>query len=973
MRVGVDGGIQEDGTMQFPKIVRGLFLLSLLPISSLPAFAQLDTATVVGTVADSQKGVLPGVTVTARNVATGFTRTGVSGDDGGYRLAALPPGAYEFKAELSGFSVVTRQGVTLTAGSETVINLQLAPSNVQENITVTAEAPVVSTTTSGIGTSINRLQIDLTPLIGRDYTSMLRLVPGAAANNSSYSFAGSRGRSNQWHVDGFDNSEDISGYQRQSPAVDAIAEVQVMVNGFKAEYGEASGGVVNVITRAGTNALHGSGFYLFRNQDLMSKSPYATDVDPFQRVHYGGTLGGPIARDRMQYFVTYEREDRDTFSASTRTLPSRNANFAASTLQFLQTNGIALSYFPDIPANQTLTIRQTRPEFVDVHKFSVRLDNQLNARHSFTYRYNFLSDNEPSGTSGSIYDFNGGTGYTRDHFGAMTHKWLPTASAVNEAYIQFGQDHNENFPAFPDLRNLSISGGFTLGGGNFNPLQNYVTQLVDNFTWVLPSTRTGQHAIKSGAQVKFFRSDSFFDSNFRGTYTFPDVASFVAGTPTQFTQNQGDSRLKRPNDIYAFYLQDDWRPTASLTFNAGLRYDYESAQTEALRAVNANGEPGPGISKDRNNFAPRFGFSWAPGATTKQSFYGGTGIYYDQVILNVIGNARFTPPKVIGIRIDNPSWPDPFAGGSQTIPPTSLSIIDPDLVTPRNWNSQFGYRRELMTDLGLDVSVVYNRGSDQIGIINTNAGIPGSASITGGNPVRPDPNFTTKSFYTNLGHIRYKGLLIDLKKRFSRRFQANLAYTLSKTTNNAFNFVSSVQVPSHPELSEGPDDSDRRHRIEGHVEATMPWGIEVAAIAEYRSEGPLDITANSRDLNGDGITGDWVNETICLKIDCAGFHYTRNGVREVSTDEANRLRALFGLGPIARFENNPKYFNVDLTVQRRFRIRGDQAVTVRAEAFNLLNLPQRLAPGTTIRSDTFGQYTAVDQPRAIQFTARYQF
>ena len=137
------------------------------------------------------------------------------------------------------------------------------------------------------------------------------------------------------------------------------------------------------------------------------------------------------------------------------------------------------------------------------------------------------------------------------------------------------------------------------------------------------------------------------------------------------------------------------------------------------------------------------------------------------------------------------------------IPPPTVSIIDPDLVTPRNWNSQVGYRRELMADLGLDVSFVYNRGYDHVGIINTNLGADGTASSTGANPVRPDPNFTTKSFYTNYGEIEYRGLLVELKKRFSNNFQGGVTYALSKTENNSFNFVSGLQVPSQPDLERG--------------------------------------------------------------------------------------------------------------------------------------------------------------------------
>ena len=348
----------------------------------------------------------------------------------------------------------------------------------------------------------------------------------------------------------------------------------------------------------------------------------------------------------------------------------------------------------------------------------------------------------------------------------------------------------------------------------------------------------------------------------------------------------------------------------------------------------------------------------------------------DRVILNIIGNARFTPPKVIGIQIDNPTFPDPFAGGTVSIPAVSVSIIDPELVTPRNWNSQIGYRRELAANVGLDVAFVYNRGDDHVGIINANAGRPGSASSTGANPVRPDPTFINKSFYTNYGEIRYKGLLVDLSKRFSKGLQGGVAYTLSKTENNSFNFVSGLQVPTQPELSWGPDNEDRRHRLEAHAEINLPFGFQIGTIVDFRTEAPLDVFANGRDLNGDGITGDWVNESTCLPrtgvVACPGFNYSRNSVRELSTEDANRLRARLGQSAVTEFANNPKFFNLDATLQKRFPI-GRHGLRLTVEAFNALNVPQRTAPNAQILNGLFGSYTAVTQPRAVQFTMQYDF
>jgi outer membrane receptor protein involved in Fe transport len=970
--------------------MRHAFIAALAAILLAPAgaAAQQETATVIGTVVDAQKASLPGATVTAKNTETGFVRTGVTDTEGRYRVAAIPPGSYELSAELQGFGRAVRRGVTLTVGAEAVINFDLAIAGVSEEVTVQADAPVVETTTSAVQQTLGRQQIDLLPLAGRDYTNAIRLVPGAAANNSSYGFGGSRGRSNTFNVDGVDNSDEISGYAHQSPALDSIQEIQVLVNGFKAEYGQASGGVVNVITRSGTNSIHGTGFALFQDERLRARSPYANRTlpkDPSQRIQYGATIGGPIRKDRTHFFGTYERDDRDTASVSTYTLPTAEqvAGASAATRQFLAAHNIEIARF-----GAGGTQRLARPEFVDVHKGTVRVDHQVNSNQYFTGRYLLDSNDQPSGQSGTLLDYNGGRTYLKTQYVNFNHKWVLGSNKLNEAYIQYGNHHEEIDAIFNTIPRVSVSGGFDLGSTtSYNPVNNHVVAFNNNLTWTLTGTRTGEHVLKTGAQLKVLRSDSFFDSNFRGTWTFPNTAAFLAGTPSRYTANQGDSALARPNETYGFFVQDDWRPHPDLTLNLGLRYDYESAKTQALIAV--SGEPGPGISGDKNNISPRFGFAWSPKGDTKQVIYGGSGIYYDQVILNIIGNARFTPPKVVGIQIDSVagsplSWPDPFAGGTVSFPPPSVSIIDPDMVTPWNWNSQVGYRRELMKDVGLDVSFIYNRGYDHVGIINTNAALPGVASATGGVPTggRPDPNFVNKSFYTNYGEIRYKGLLVDLKKRFTRGFQGGVAYTLSKTENNTFNFVSGLQVPSQPDLSWGPDTQDRRHRLEGHAEINLPYGVQLGLIADFRSEAPLDVIANGRDLNGDGITGDWVNESMCLARTgvpaCPGFSYSRNSARELTLEEANALRALFGAGqggPLASltaFADNPKYFNADAMLQKRFQI-GTHGVRLTAEAFNLFNIPQRTAPNTSILSGLFGSYTAVESPRAVQFTFQYDF
>jgi len=515
-----------------------------------------------------------------------------------------------------------------------------------------------------------------------------------------------------------------------------------------------------------------------------------------------------------------------------------------------------------------------------------------------------------------------------------------------------------------------VQGAFSLGGNSQFPQgrSEPLFQVADNFTVIRSGGRTGDHAIKLGANVKVFRSDSFFDADSRGTYTFANLPQFLAGVPFQFTQLRGDTRLERPNTLSGVYVQDDWRPRSDLTLNLGLRYDYESAKTEALREI--AGQPGPGIGGDTNNVAPRVGVVWSPGGNTKQAIHAGAGIYYDQVVLNILGNVRFTPPKVIGVVIANPSFPD-ATSGLVLVPPPAIQSIDPDLTTPYNLNTSVGYRRELSTNLGIDVSYVYNRGWDQVMTVDRNAGIPGTANILGQGALGRNPAIASDTFSTNLGVIRYRGLLVDLRKRLSRGIQGGVAYTLSKTEDNGVNFGSVIQVPSRPDLNNGPSANDRRHEVKAHLEVQLPFDIQWAGILEHYSEAPLNVSV-ARDVNGDGLLNDWVNEEICRTVACPGFHYSRNSVRELSTEDANRLRSLFGLAPITAFANNPKYLNLNMTVQKTVRF-GTRRARASIEALNVFNSPQRVIGSGSVTSAVFGTYTSIVQPRALQLTFQFDW
>jgi len=938
-----------------------------------------ETATVFGKVTDPSGAALPGATVTAHNVDTGVARTVTTGADGTYRVPALAPGRYEFITELAGFATTKRTGVNLSLGAEAQLDVPLALKTVTDEITVTADAPVVETSNASVQTVVNREQIDLLPLIGRDFQDLARLSAGAVVTSGQgTAFTGSRGRSNQFLIDGVDNSEDISGFRRQEYNLEAVQEFQVLVNNYKAEYGRASGGVVNVLTRSGTNQYHGSAFFLFRNQDMIARDPFlkaGDPKDPFKRKQWGANLGGPILKDRTHFYLSFEYQDRLTNSTTTRPFPPPGATISPAVQQVLSQNEVPP--FPD--TSQGTQVRLVRPEFVRYPKFSARVDHQLSNAQSLTFRFNYEYDKEPSGKGGTIFDANGATSNFRTIYGSLAHKWVRSSTQLNEAYLQIGQSKGDFFVSSPGLVDVFVdefsSGTAYLGGPTNFPQgrTDHVYQFIDNYTIHKPDWG-GSHVFKIGGDAKIFRSASFFDSNFRGSYFFTTVANFLAGRPRRFTQNSGDSTLDRPNNIFGFYAQDDWRVHPRLTLNLGLRYDYENGKTEALKDVtpgaaacdltHACGEAGPGISGDKNNFAPRLGFIWDVKGDHKTAVHGGLGLYYDQIILNIQGNARFTPPKVNSVQIENPPFPDPLAGGSRTTIRPSISVIDPGLVTPKNLNTSLGVRREVTPNVGVDATLVWNRGYDHVVIVNTNSIDPTTGA-------RPNPNFTNVSFYTNQGDIKYRGFLLEVKRRMANRYSWGVSYTLAKAENTSETIFTGIQVPRDIHRSFGPSDEDRRHVIEANFVARLPWNFDVAGVFEYRSPRPMDIFAGGRDLNGDGITGDWVD----------GYSRNqRNGHEQfdMPLDEANRLRGLFGLSPIASFARDPRFVNVDLNIQKRIKLGGSRALRLTGEVFNVANHPNFAQPSQSITSSLFGQATAIDvnrgaRPRSIQFTAQFDF
>lgn len=518
-------------------------LVFLLVGLLLPASAALaaETATVIGKVTDESGALLPGANVTARNVNTGVARTVVTGTEGTYRIPALAPGPYELTAELSGFGTARRTGLNLSLGSEVIVDFSLAVAGRAEEVTVVADAPLVETTNASIQKIINREQIDLLPLIGRNVMDLTRLSPGVSVTSQGLNFAGSRGRANAYVIDGVDNQEDISGFSRQDVNLDGVQEFQVLINNFKAEYGRADGGVVSVLTRSGTNHYRGSAFFMFRNQDMIARNPFVAPdqpKDPFERIQWGGSIGGPIVKDRTHFFASLDYEDRDTFSTSTDPYPPPGAPVSAVTAAFLRQHNVPP--FPD--TSRGTEVRLVRDEFVKHPKAAFRLDHALSQNQTLTLRVNYDRERDPSGFNGTVYDTRGATAYFRTLYGNLNHKWIVRSNHLNELYVQVGETKGDWFVHYPTLTNISIdeAGGIVLGGPTNYP-QAARTRSSRSSTTTRSTSPTPGPAVTSSSSAATPRSSAARASS---TRTSGGRISSPPG-PTSWPDARGGSRRTR--------------------------------------------------------------------------------------------------------------------------------------------------------------------------------------------------------------------------------------------------------------------------------------------------------------------------------------------------------------------------------------------------------------------------------------------
>ena len=932
------------------------------------AFAQ--NALITGTAIDETGGVLPGVTVTARNTESGLIRSAVADGTGAYRLSALPPGPYLVSAHLSGFTSGTRE-VLLVIDQTATIPFTMRPASLTESVEVVAEAPLVDVTISTVSTSVSNAQIQSLPVASRRWIDLAMLTPGTSQDNIRGFFyrgnvnvgGGAREYSNAFIVDGVNNTWAEMGEPRQNFAMEAIREFKVSTSNYKAEYGLATGGMVSVVSKSGSNEFHGTAFTFFRDRSLTEKTVFEATKPPFKRYQYGGSIGGPIVKDKTHFFFTYEGTKESQFIT-------------------VNTRGI----WPD--QDGTFESKQTRWTYL------ARIDHQIKEGQTAFFRWAAEDEYRPiinaggNRTPSASFDF-----AVPRSSGVLGHTWVLNQQTANDLRFQYA------------FAKYQVSAPYTNGNyqpGDFGgerlsvctPVFNYPSVLIggcgnsqmgpekrwevrDSFSY-----SKGRHAMKVGgdASIVNFQFDNMGSP--LASWTFPRDVPYNAADPTtyptQYTNtlpSYGDTPIK----VLGLFVQDDWTAAPGLTLNIGLRYDrqfgsYNENIADLLSRIQSKlGRDGAfpipvpfheGADKrgDKNNWGPRIGFAWDPRDDGKTVIRGGWGLFYDN-IRTLINGSEVTWPQGKAIVINSPSFPDPFGGRSresfQSSAPPNINVNANDFESPYAHQFNLGLSRTLTGSLALTIDATYaNRKADRETV---DLNLPNQTTR-----VKPYPQFARVTYAQSSLDNTYSAVLFKVEKRMSRNFSFLTSYTLSRARDNGF--TPNVADTYGFNKVERPGVADRRHRLVVSGVAKLPAGFQVSLIGDFRSNLPFSPTTTAN-FNNDGYNNDLPT----------GVAFG-SGCRGLDLSAANAFRATRNLAAVTSI-NCPTYANIDARVSKSISFNAGgkvQRVELVAQLFNVLNRANYDVPVGNLQSAIFGQLTSlapnINAPsRQVELAIRYGF
>ena len=948
---------------------RSVVLLAAIALSIAalqPALAQVG-AVLAGVVTDETGAALPGVTVTLTNTSNGTNQVAVTGADGSWRAIGLSAAPYQVKVELSGFAPETR-AVTLTVGADAKMDVRLKVATLQETVTVSGEVPLVETARSEPTSVVLADQIKALPVLDRNFLTLAQTLPGSApltAGNTSFAttkFGGPADQRNGYTtlIDGGSVDDTDWGSPIVNVSQDAVQEFKVFRNQFDAQYGAALVAVVSVATKSGTNRYSGSGYYFGRDQKLDATNAFSTTKLPFDQTRVGGSFGGPIKMNKTHFFGAMEK-----LNVNNTTLVSLPTTNPFASLE----NGM----FPT----------PTRERMGDV-----KVDQQFSGTHSLFVRYAY-NNQSLGGAKKPLHDVGGGlmlgTNSTdsaiQAHSTVVQDNWVLSERAVNSFRVHYFRNYLATLPNSGTLGVVRPS--FTWGQSSISP------QIFDrwdiSFSEAMYLNLPG-HAFKAGIDVA--RDDFPFEAHFneRGVFTFttdlPFNASDTRTYPTSFTMQLPGFYDYKSSQV-AIFVQDEWRVTSRATVNAGLRFDldtnlrinqfYTDLFTTPFYAPLARFRGASDAGTYTKTLQPRLGVAYDARGNGSLVFRGGWGRYVTRnrpwfaartmnqttssSVFITDPNALRNFPSVSGV-LGGKSLAE-FAATAAT----NIGTLIPDHFTvPSSLNSTIGFGWQLNTVTSLDVDYVNTLGRDQIGLVDLN--LPASGAVNASNP-RPAPQFAQVLSMENYVRSTYNALQMQLRTRVRGANSLQISYTFSKQRINGVDFFSTLRGTQRTPQEEGDHPLDTPHNLSISASTTLPWDIQLSAIAKSLNGPPFKVQAGP-DLDGDGVaTGDRPR----------GLPPTiGRGDVDGQLALVNTFRQSIGLLAIdrSRLDLFP-YFTLDLRATKAFPFAGHHRLEVFLESFNLTNHVNLSGYNGNMNTNSFLIPSSARPARQIQWGCRYSF
>jgi hypothetical protein len=979
-----------------------------------------STGSIEGQITDQNGAVVVAAQIRASSRGILVDRSTVTDNAGRYQMSALPVGPYRLEVTAKGFQTLVIDSLRVEVAKRTTQNIQLHVGALSEQVTVSSTNGLIEATTISVGQVTDGRMVQELPLNGRFFLDLGLLAPGSVTPpQNGFSTAPVRG-SGAFAINTAGNREDAVNYMINGitlnnqwfssisfqPSINTVQEFKIDNSTFSAEYGQSSGAVVNVATRSGANEFHGELFEFFRNDavDARNYFDFTSQPPPFKRNQFGGNLGGPIVKNKAFFFFSYEgTRQRQRLSLNSLVLSNAERASATDPVIVRLMELIPRSNFVDSSGTQRFVSSATAPVNLDQWtidvSYNVGKNDRLHAYYAAQPR-NFI---EPSRFGNTIPGF-GNKHHSLRQLLTLNeiHTFSPTL--VNEARLGFNRIFGLDLPnAQLNPAEFGIADGITestglpqinvAGGGlNFGGPALFPSGRGDT-TFVIADTLNmmkRQHTLKIGGEFR-----QFFNNNIRvgsGTFNFPTLADFLEGTANSFSITIGDQASSIRQNALGFFVQDNYKWRSNLTFELGLRYDWNMTPTErydrfvvfdplSVSLLRVGHQIDEIYHQNNKNFQPRVGFAWDPKANGKTSIRGAYAILVDEPLTSVASGRSANPPFATPLTFSGPIRLD--SAFNRALPAgLAPQTVDHgfDNAYLQSWN--LNVQHELTTQLALMIGYFGSKGTHLTLRRNINQPVDGVRpfrTLSASSPILPGVPLGNITQAESTGNSSYNAVWVTANQRFSHGLECSVSYTWSKSIDYNSRSLQDVVVQDSYNLrgDRGLSDFDARHRFVLSTIYELPFrgnrfvdGWQLAAIVQAQSGNPVNIVTSDSSVTGVANT---------LRPDVTGPVTIIGGVE--------RWFDISAFTPVPTFGNlgrnviiGPRFDNTDVSIMKTTKVGDELRLQFRLEIFDVFNHANFGQPGNVVGSPGFGRIINTRFPtgeagssRQLQFALKALF